>query len=152
MKLDIQFNEGDAVLDFWRQHQWKFPILTSTVQKFYGVPGSNTSVERLFSSSKSTISERRTILGTEKVNELLFLEKNLQVLRKLDTTAASVDKEIQVKRKTIHPWSSSISYHNQEQSRITEVWKKFKMIDSDNNVIYDDDLEEDKENDETDCF
>ncbi len=75
MNLNIQLNEDDNVLIFGLQHQSKFPILTSIVQDYYAIPASNTIVERLFSSPKNTISDRRTRLGVEKVNKSLFLQK-----------------------------------------------------------------------------
>ncbi|CAF2512166.1 unnamed protein product [Rotaria sp. Silwood2] len=152
MQLDIRLNEDDDVLLFWLQHQSKLPILASIVQKFYAIPASNTSAERLFSSSKSTISDRRTRLGTEKVNKLLFLQKNLQVLKKLDATTLNVALEVQVKRKTTEPSSSSISIQNQEQLMATAATKKFQMVEQDNIFICDDDIEEDKKKDEIDSF
>jgi hypothetical protein len=66
INLNIQLNEDDDILVFWQQNRSKFPILTSIVQDYYSIPASNTIVERLFSSSKNTVSDKRTRLGTEK--------------------------------------------------------------------------------------
>ncbi len=89
MNLNVQLNEDDDILLFWQQHQSKFPILTSIVRDYYAIPASNTIVERLFSSSKNTVGDRRTRLGTEKINKLLFLHKNLLVLKSFDKTSVN---------------------------------------------------------------
>ncbi|CAF4365277.1 unnamed protein product [Rotaria socialis] len=44
---------------------------------------SNTTVERTFSISKNLITDKRTRLGTEKVNQMIFLRKNLITLKDL---------------------------------------------------------------------
>ncbi|CAF4837251.1 unnamed protein product, partial [Rotaria sp. Silwood2] len=77
MALDVQLTEDDNILEFWLQQKSKFPVLFSIVQDFYAVPASNTTIERLFSSSKNTITDKRSSLGAEKLNQLLFLQKNL---------------------------------------------------------------------------
>jgi hypothetical protein len=101
MASNIQLNESDDVLSFWLQHKLKFPILFSIVQDFYAIPASNTIVERLFSSSKSTITDKRTSLASEKVNKLLFLKKNLKLLKEIDVPLINVANVTEVKRKMI---------------------------------------------------
>jgi hypothetical protein len=75
--------DGDVLL-FWKQHEKSFPILASIVKAIYCIPASNTTVERLFSSANNTFSDRRTNLDTDKLNQLLFLNKNLLPLKELD--------------------------------------------------------------------
>ncbi len=41
---------------------------------------SNTSVERLFSSCQNTVTDKRTKLGAEKLNKIIFLQKNRKIL------------------------------------------------------------------------
>jgi hypothetical protein len=72
MALNVQLNENDDILSFWLRYKLKCPILFSIVQDFYAIPASNTIVERLFSSSKNTITHKCTSLGAEKANKLLF--------------------------------------------------------------------------------
>ena len=74
----------DDVLHFWKNNQNKFPILSSIVRDLYSIPASNTNIEQLFSSAGNTISDRRTNLNPEKVNKVLFLNKNLLLLKELD--------------------------------------------------------------------
>ncbi len=120
------------------------------MEDYYAIPVSNTVVERLFPSSKNTISDRRTELDAERVNKLLFLQKKLLMLKSFHKTPENEVVDIQLKRKTAEP-SSSTSFQDQEQM-MTVVTKKIKLVEQDNIVICDDDGEEDKENDSTDLF
>jgi hypothetical protein len=71
------------ILGFWRRKKLQFPMLASIARKVLAIPASNTSVERLFSLSKITIGDRRTRLGTEKIDKLMFLKKNLTSLKQM---------------------------------------------------------------------
>ncbi|CAF4924712.1 unnamed protein product [Rotaria socialis] len=68
------------------------------VRDLFAIPASNTTVERLFSSSKNTVTDRRTSLSGKRGNELLFLQKNLLSLQRIDKDASIRNKE-QLKRK-----------------------------------------------------
>ena len=59
-------------------------MLTEIAREILSIPASNTEVERLFSAAKFTVSARRTRLGAEKLNKLIFIQKNLASLRQLD--------------------------------------------------------------------
>ena len=71
------------VLLYWKEHQQSFPILSSIAKHIFSIPASNTVIERLFSASKNVVTEKRTRLDTEKINQLLFLQKNLDTLKEL---------------------------------------------------------------------
>jgi hypothetical protein len=83
MALDVQIDENDDVFSFWKENEKSFPTLSTIVRELYAIPASNTIVERLFSSSKNTVTDRRTRLSAEKVNKLLFLQKNLFTLKQI---------------------------------------------------------------------
>jgi len=77
-------DDGDIdILAFWKEKQSMFPVLSTLAKQVYAIPASNTIVERLFSASKNTISEKRTNLASVKVNQLLFLQKNFALLKQL---------------------------------------------------------------------
>ncbi|CAF1619564.1 unnamed protein product [Rotaria magnacalcarata] len=57
--------------------------LAAVARRILAIPASNTSVERLFSSAKLTVSDRRTRLGIEKIDKLMFLKKNLTPLQRM---------------------------------------------------------------------
>ncbi|CAF4082991.1 unnamed protein product [Rotaria sp. Silwood2] len=148
MTLDVQLTEQDDILQFWLQQKSKFPILFSVVQDFYAVPASNTSIERLFSSSKNTVTDKRSSLGADKINKLLFLQKNLTLLKSFDKKTSIEANTNEMKRKMVEKSSPTIFNANQEQS-ITTTTKKFKMNEV-NVTLSDDNYEE--ENDEVDLF
>ncbi|CAF0799476.1 unnamed protein product [Adineta steineri] len=152
MALNVKLNEEDDILKFWLQQKLKFPVLFSIVRDFYAIPASNTNVERLFSSSKNTITDKRTSIGAEKVNKLLFLQKNLELLKSFDRNKLNEENIDEKKRKISQESSSIMSNQNDEQSIITTTSKKFKMGNEVDIVVCDDDDEEDKENNELDFF
>jgi hypothetical protein len=81
---DDDYEDGDVdVLAYWKEKQNQFPTLSSLAKQVYAIPASNTIVERLFSASKNTVTEKRTNLGSEKINQLLFLQKNFALLKQL---------------------------------------------------------------------
>ncbi|CAF4791876.1 unnamed protein product [Rotaria socialis] len=98
MSSDIHLRENDHVLLFWKENTELCPILSSMVRDLFAIPASNTTVERLFSSSKNTVTDRQTSLSGKKGNELLFLQKNLLSLQRIDKDASIKNKE-QLKRK-----------------------------------------------------
>ncbi|CAM4921723.1 unnamed protein product [Rotaria socialis] len=149
MKLNVQINETDDFSLFWLTHKSKFPTLFSIVQDYYAVPAANTTIERLFSSAKNTVTDKRTSLGTEKINKLLFLQKHLTQLKQFDKKIDNVASTTDTKRKvTPHDKNSTeISSHNQEQFRTSTTAKKLK-IDQDDDIFICDDDQDDKENDD----
>ncbi|CAF4055111.1 unnamed protein product [Rotaria sp. Silwood1] len=78
-KIDINMN----VLSYWNENKLIYPTLATIAQRVLCIPATNTSVERLFSDSGNTITSRRTRLETSKVNQLLFIRRNLSLLREL---------------------------------------------------------------------
>lgn len=141
LNLNVQLHEDDDILLFWRQNRSKFPILTSIVQDYYAIPASNTIVERLFSSSKNTVSDKRTRLSTDKINKLLFLKTNLSKLKSFDKILINEVDGTQLKRKTVEQLSS-IPVQNEEQT-ITAASKKIKLVEDEEHdiVIFDEDSE-----------
>ena len=99
LNYDCQLTDDDAddidILRFWREHKASFPTLASIARRIFSIPATNTTIERLFSLSKNTVTERRTNLDQEKLNRLMFLQKNLPLLKQLEDTDA---KSLQVKR------------------------------------------------------
>ena len=109
-------------------------------------------MERLFSSSKATISDSRTKLDAEKVNKLLFLQKNLSVLKKLDNVTTDEPTNLQQKRKTIEKSSTTMPFQTEEET-FAKRGKKIKIPEQKNAVLSDgDDDITDKENDEIESF
>ena len=150
MALDFQFKEDDDILLFWLKYKMKFLKLFSIAQHYNAIPASNTIVEKLFSSAKGAISDRRTSLGTEKINRNFFLKKNLKFLKEIDEQSMNEPGVTQIKRQTTEKSSHTNSNADGQQLSATATTKKFKVVEEDSDFFCNDD--NDKENDETDLF
>ncbi|CAF1530972.1 unnamed protein product [Adineta ricciae] len=71
------------VLIYWNDNKLLYPTLYQIAKRVLSIPATNTSIERLFSDSGNTITNRRTRLQTSKVNQLLFIRRNVSLLREL---------------------------------------------------------------------
>ncbi|CAF4540569.1 unnamed protein product, partial [Rotaria magnacalcarata] len=60
-------------LNFWRDHLKKFPGLSLLARRLYSIPVSSAGVERQFSFAGLTISQRRSCLDPDTVNDVLFV-------------------------------------------------------------------------------
>jgi len=77
----MEGDENDDILSFWRQYKQTFPLIASVARDILAIPASNTSVERQFSTCKNTVTDKRTKLGSEKLNKLIFLKKNMSIFK-----------------------------------------------------------------------
>ncbi len=105
--LTLQDEDDDDILGFWTLHCQTYPILSSIVRDIFAIPASNTTVERLFSISKNTVTNKRTRLGTEKIDKMLFLRKNLNVLKTLFDSDSNKSERTTEKRKHDQPSNQS---------------------------------------------
>ncbi|CAF1416249.1 unnamed protein product [Didymodactylos carnosus] len=78
----IENEEDDDILSFWNEHQRFFPLTALIVRRVLSIPASNTFIERLFSSCKNTVTDKRTRLSGDKLNKIMFLQKNMEILKK----------------------------------------------------------------------
>ena len=67
-------------LTFWREHQQKFPALSLLARRLFSIPVTSAAVERQFSSAGLTISQRRSSLDPDTVNNILFVRSVQNVL------------------------------------------------------------------------
>ncbi|CAF4662986.1 unnamed protein product, partial [Rotaria sp. Silwood2] len=79
--LVMEGDEKDDIISFWKQHKQSFPLIASIARDILAITASNTSVERQFSACKNTFTDKRTKLGSEKLNKLIFLKKNMNILK-----------------------------------------------------------------------
>ena len=68
--------EEDPLL-WWREHAAQYPRMKELARKYLCSPASSVPSERLFSKAGELISVRRSNLSENKVNMILFLNKNL---------------------------------------------------------------------------
>jgi hypothetical protein len=85
---NINVNFDIDVLDVWRQHEKKFPLLSQVAKRILCVQGVSTASERDFSASVYTVWDRRDALLLRKVNLMRVLQKfdkNIERLNKLNS-------------------------------------------------------------------
>ena len=66
-------------LDYWRCHEEQYPVLKVLARKFLCMQCTSVPSERLFSTAGLIVSERRSRLQPSKVQQLLFLNKNIDI-------------------------------------------------------------------------
>ena len=81
--------DDDDILQFWNRNGRVFPVLAAIAREILAIPASNTSVERLFSSAKNTVDVHRTRLSIEKIDRLIFLQRNKISFKKIASAAES---------------------------------------------------------------
>lgn len=64
-------------LQWWKCHQNSFPILSHLARKYLSVCATSSPSERVFSTSGNIITSKRTCLKPDKVDQLVFLAKNI---------------------------------------------------------------------------
>ncbi|CAF3817810.1 unnamed protein product [Rotaria magnacalcarata] len=75
--------DNEDLLTFWKRQKNLYPILYSIVCDILIIPASNTAVERLFSASGHAVTDTRTRLSAQKLDKLMFIKKNLSILKKI---------------------------------------------------------------------
>ena len=93
-------------------------------------------------------------LVQKKISKVLFLQKNLVTLKKnyiQHTTTEPEAVDIQLKSEAAEQLYSS-TYCQTEEQMMAGTTKELKMVKEDIVVIRNGDNDEDKENDESDCF
>ncbi|CAF3426928.1 unnamed protein product [Rotaria sp. Silwood1] len=78
MNIDNVYKQPNP-LPFWRDHENKFPGLALLARRLFSIPVTPAGVERQFSSAGLTISERRSSLDSDTVNDILFV-RSVQTL------------------------------------------------------------------------
>ena len=68
------------VLEFWKQNQYIYPIMSRLARKNLGIPAASSTSERVFSTAGNTYSSRRTNLSISKVKVLMYMKENTKQL------------------------------------------------------------------------
>ncbi|KAK0143562.1 Zinc finger BED domain-containing protein 1 [Merluccius polli] len=66
-------------LIWWRNHETVFPLLAKLAKHYLCIPGTSVASERVFSTAGDIVTAQRSMLSSEHVDQLLFLQKNLEV-------------------------------------------------------------------------
>lgn len=127
---DFQLNNDVAdnidTSKFWRDQSTVFPTLALKARQIFAIPATNTNIERLFSASTNAVSEHRTKLDQEKPNQLMFLNKNLPLLKKLEKAESET---VQLKRSISNAAVTSIGCetdHTDDDVRLSDTTQSKK--------------------------
>ena len=64
-------------LQWWACHEGLFPQLAKLAKKYLGIPATSVPSERLFSVAGELVSSKRANLSDDKIDMILFLNKNV---------------------------------------------------------------------------
>ncbi|XP_037962432.1 E3 SUMO-protein ligase ZBED1 [Plutella xylostella] len=76
------FNRKKDPMEYWRDHERTFPELYKMAKKYLCIPATSVPSERLFSKAGYVLSERRNRLSSDKMNEIIFLNHNIETQKK----------------------------------------------------------------------
>ena len=65
-------------LTWWKSHETKYPRLAKLAQEYLSVPATSIPTERTFSVAGLTVSNLRTTLDPDTVDQIIFVNKNLK--------------------------------------------------------------------------
>jgi hypothetical protein len=66
-------------LAWWKQNQYKFPLLSNYAKTVLCIPATSVPSERVFSTAGDIVTGQRANIKSENVDMLLFLKKNLKM-------------------------------------------------------------------------
>ena len=68
-------------LDWWKLHYGQFPLLAKLARCLFSIPATSAAIERVWSSSGLTITNRRSTLGPRNFKHLLFVHENYHFVK-----------------------------------------------------------------------
>jgi hypothetical protein len=66
-------------LHWWRDHQYKYLVLSSYARELLCIPATSVPSERVFSTAGDIVSSQRAAISAENVDIQLFLKKNMTI-------------------------------------------------------------------------
>jgi len=70
---ETRIDNSMDVISYWNLNKSLYPNLARITKQFLAMPATNTSVERIFSHTGNTVTNRRTRLDANKIYYLLFI-------------------------------------------------------------------------------
>ena len=74
----VKPTEAECILGWWKKNASSFPKLATVARFILAIPSSSAASERSFSAAGQTISDRRTNLSPDTVDDILFVHSNSQ--------------------------------------------------------------------------
>jgi hypothetical protein len=79
MKTGHKFDINSSLLGYWEQNRNSYPRLYRLAIRLLSIPATNLSSERNFSAAGLTLTDHRSRLSPQNVNELLFIRSNFDL-------------------------------------------------------------------------
>ncbi len=76
LTLRVPAEFEDNPLGFWEHHEKTFPILAKVAQVYLGMSSSSVPVECMFSTTGLISNGKRSAIGPDKMNRVLFIHDN----------------------------------------------------------------------------
>lgn len=76
LSLHVPAEFEDRPLQFWQQHERAFPMLSKVAQVYLGMSASSVPVESMFSTTGIIANGKRSSIGPDKLNRVLFIHDN----------------------------------------------------------------------------
>ncbi len=130
--LTFNNNDSDDILQFWSKYEHLFPTIAGIARDVLAIPASNTCVQRVFSKSKATITDRRTSIGVAKLDRIVFLQKNFSIFKKIFDQQPYDGEQERVKRKV-----------DQQENELVNVNSKKSKTNENDGIIDEEEVEED---------
>ncbi len=64
------------IITYWKEKADKMPLLAKVARTFFGLPVTSASSERLFSAAGNVVTSARTLLNSERAEQLIFIHDN----------------------------------------------------------------------------
>ncbi|TRY59887.1 hypothetical protein DNTS_008120 [Danionella cerebrum] len=78
-------------LQWWRNKEHRFPAVARLARKYLSIPATAVSASQAFAPKESTITQRRATLGSNYLNQILFLHQNADSLDQLKGCSSACD-------------------------------------------------------------
>ncbi|KAK0131409.1 Zinc finger BED domain-containing protein 1 [Merluccius polli] len=78
-RAEEEMTLSEDPLIWWRNHETVFPLLAKLAKNYLCIPGTSLASESVFSTAGDIVTAQRSMLSSEHVDQLLFLQKNLEV-------------------------------------------------------------------------
>jgi KRAB domain-containing zinc finger protein len=71
------------IIEYWKRQQELLPRLASVAREILSIPATSASSERCFSAAGNVVTAERTLLDSERAEELIFIHNNYSTLSKI---------------------------------------------------------------------
>ncbi|CAF2201795.1 unnamed protein product, partial [Rotaria magnacalcarata] len=127
---------------FWEHYQQKFPCLSLLARHLFSIPVTSAALERFFSAVGLAVTERRSTLDRQTLNDILFVISIQKIFEQKQTFFLSEELEFDSSPIIIHTTAHHLSNRlstNADQSYIKGNRLQYFFASPSDSIIFDDD-------------